>query len=142
MSIQILLKKLSAIYNLLNSGEINLQINNQLVKLGDQHNFPYNIITAKRKKRAYISSILAKNEIYRQYPYNLKLFVRAKLGWYILSPELKIKILESWQNIYKLLKLENLLHYYQSIVEQNEKFEVNIINLNNFLTKNNTQIIF
>lgn len=147
-------KKLHSIYSLLNPSNINLQINNQLVKLGDQYmefflinammvmmtsrknlniaafkvdhflsplqNFPESIISIKRKQRAYISSILAKNEISRQNPYNRKLFVRVKLGWYILNPELQIKTLNEWHNIYKLLDLENMLSYCSDIMEQHK----------------------
>ena len=148
-------QKLAAIYNLLNPGEINLQINNQLVKLVDQHmefflvnaiivmmiskdkyiaafkvdhfllplqNFPKNIIPARRKQRAYISSILAKNEIYRQDLYNHKLFVRIKLGWYILNPELQVKTVNGWQNIYNLLNLEHMLSYYNKLVSKESIF--------------------
>ena len=147
-------KKLPPIYHLLNPGEINLQINNQLVKLSNQHmefflvnaimlmlkikrqqnilsfnvnsfllplgNFPDSIMLAKRKQRTYISSILAKNEIYRQDPYNRKLFVRVKLGYYILNPELQIKTIDGWKNIYKLLNLEQIAIYYQNIIEQDK----------------------
>lgn len=148
-------QKLAAIYNLLNPGEINLQINNQLVKLMDQHmefflvnaiivmmipkdkyiaafkvdhfllplqNSPQNIIPARRKQRAYISSILAKNEIYRQDLYNRKLFVRIKLGWYILNPELQVKTVNGWQNIYNLLNLEHMLSYYNKLVSKESIF--------------------
>lgn len=165
-------KKLPTIYSLLNPGEINLQINNQLVKLGNQHmefflvnaiivmlkskkqqniapfkvnsfllplqNFPDSIIPARRKQRTYISSILAKNEIYRQDPYNRQLFVRVKLGCYILNPELQIETLDGWQNIYNFLNLEQISTYYQNIVEHN-KFgasddlkEQNIVEQNEF----------
>ena len=42
------------------------------------HHFPDALVPARRKQRAYISSILAKNEVHRDDPYNRKLFRRLK----------------------------------------------------------------
>ncbi|MDC0535301.1 hypothetical protein OAO18_05740 [Francisellaceae bacterium] len=49
-----------------------------------------------RKKRQYISSILSKNEIDSSSPYNYKIFKRVKRGFYILNPDLKIRIKDKW----------------------------------------------
>ena len=49
--------------------------------------FSDDIVPARRKKRAYISSILSKNEINREDKYNRKLFRRIKHGHYIINPE-------------------------------------------------------
>ncbi len=68
--------------------------------------FPEIIMPEKRKRRPYISSILAKHEINRQDIYNKKLFLRIKHGHYILNPDLMIKVEEEWVNIYKSLNLE------------------------------------
>jgi hypothetical protein len=67
--------------------------------------FPERIVPEKRKQRAYISSILSKNEIYREGLYNRKLFLRIKLGHYIINPGLKVKVNEDWISLYKLLNL-------------------------------------
>ncbi len=40
--------------------------------------FPESVVPARRKKRPYISSILSKNEINRDAPYNRKLFQRVE----------------------------------------------------------------
>jgi len=37
--------------------------------------------------------------------YNRKLFLRVKLGHYIINPGLKIKVNEDWMSLYKLLNL-------------------------------------
>lgn len=58
--------------------------------------FPERIMPEKRKRRSYISSILAKNEMHREGPYNRKLFLRVKLGHYVLNPYLKIRQNEEW----------------------------------------------
>lgn len=68
--------------------------------------FPEIIMSERYKRRAYLSSILAKNEINRQDIYNKKLFLRVKHGHYILNPDLLLKLGDEWVNIYKLLDLE------------------------------------
>jgi len=74
--------------------------------LGPLSHFPEIAMPQRRKNRSYISSILAKNEIHRQDVYNRLLFCRVKRGYYILNPDLMIKINEEWVNIYHLLQLE------------------------------------
>ena len=49
-----------------------------------------------RKRRTYISSILSKNELNSNSPYNKKIFQRIKTGKYILADNLKIKIKDDW----------------------------------------------
>ena len=53
--------------------------------------FPESILPERRKKRAYISSLLAKHEVQRQDPYNRKLFLRVGHGTYSLNPKLKLR---------------------------------------------------
>lgn len=71
-------------------------------------NMPNNIISPYRKKRAYISSILSQNELDSPNKYSRKLFLRVKLGQYIINPELSIRIANEWYPVYDLLEL-NLL---------------------------------
>ena len=61
------------------------------------------VILEKRKKRSYISSILSKNEINRDYQYNRYLFIRIKRGYYMFNPALEVRTEERWINIYDLL---------------------------------------
>ena len=70
--------------------------------------FPENIMPERRKRRAYISSILAKNEVNRQDIYNRKLFLRVQRGHYILNPNILIKVNEEWVEIYTFLNLEDI----------------------------------
>ena len=51
---------------------------------------PSSILADYRKKRSYVNSILAKNEITRKDKYNKKLFIRKSRGCYALNPKLKI----------------------------------------------------
>lgn len=73
------------------------RVNDFLESLVD---FPEIIIPDKRKRRAYLSSILAKHEIHRNDIYNKQLFVRIMRGSYILNPELMLKIEGGWLNPY------------------------------------------
>ena len=66
------------------------------------------VLPERRKKQAYISSILSGNEVDRKSPYNRQLFKRIKRGHYIINPELKIKINTQWQKIYDHLQLSYL----------------------------------
>jgi hypothetical protein len=72
-----------------------------------QH-FPDTVVPARRKKRAYISSILSKNEVDRDDKYNRKLFRRIKHGHYIINPQLAVWVEGAWRNIYDLLSLDAL----------------------------------
>jgi len=69
-------------------------------------NFPSHVLPERRKKRAYISSILSKNEYQGGDKYNRKLFWRIKHGQYLPNPKLSIRIQDQWYRIYDLLKLE------------------------------------
>ncbi len=71
-------------------------------------NFPDTVVPARRKKRAYISSILSKNEVDRDDKYNRKLFHRIKHGHYIINPKLAVWVEGEWRNIYDLLSLDAL----------------------------------
>ncbi|SDY61808.1 UvrD-helicase domain-containing protein [Nitrosomonas sp. Nm58] len=70
-----------------------------------QH-IPYSILPERRKQRAYLSSILAKNEINKDDRYNRKLFYRIMRGTYIFNPGLALKVEGEWINIYDLLAIE------------------------------------
>ena len=67
--------------------------------------FPEYVLLARRKKRAYISSILSKNECFRDGPYNRQLFLRVTTGHYILNPLMDVFVGDAWLNVYDLLGL-------------------------------------
>jgi hypothetical protein len=67
---------------------------------------PTNILPEHRKKRAYINAILAKNEIDSNQPYSRKLFVRLRVGFYVVNPCLEIEVDEKWVNFHDLMKLD------------------------------------
>jgi hypothetical protein len=77
-----------------------------------QH-IPDSILPERRKQRAYLSSILAKNEIAKDEKYNRKLFYRVLRGAYIFNPKLALKVEDEWINIYDLLSIDKLAPQYE-----------------------------
>jgi hypothetical protein len=55
-----------------------------------QH-LPANIVRPERRRRQYLSSVLARNEIDRDYAYNRALFRRLQQGWYQFDPGLSVR---------------------------------------------------
>lgn len=72
--------------------------------------FPGEVLPQRRKQRAYISSILSKNEMYGNDRYNRRLFYRLKQGHYLFNPTLMLKVEGEWVNIYTLLNLDRLTY--------------------------------
>ena len=66
------------------------------------------IIPEYRCKRAYISSILAKNELYKDDKNTKKLFIRLQQGMYLPNPLLEILIDDEWINIYDLIDIDDI----------------------------------
>lgn len=75
--------------------------------------FPDSLMPEKNKRRAYIASLLSKHEVTRIGPANQKLFLRIKVGCYILNPHLMLKVHEAWVNVYSLLGLEEVGKKYE-----------------------------
>lgn len=70
--------------------------------------FDSDIVPDFRKKRQYVSSILSKNEVDRNDPYNRKLFRRLERGVYVINPELEIAVGDEWKDVYKMMQLEKI----------------------------------
>jgi hypothetical protein len=68
--------------------------------------YPDTILPAHRKKRSYINSILAKNEVEKEDDQTKRLFLRLNRGYYVLNPEMEILIDEQWTNVYELMQQE------------------------------------
>lgn len=67
---------------------------------------PVGILPDYRRKRAYISALLSKNEVNSSNPYCKKLFRRRRTGHYVLNPELSIRHKEDWTDIYSRINIE------------------------------------
>jgi hypothetical protein len=70
--------------------------------------FPSRLVPERRKARAYVSGILARNEVDRDDRYNRKLFFRVKHGNYVINPRLSVRVAGEWRAIYDLLSLDAL----------------------------------
>jgi hypothetical protein len=70
--------------------------------------FPDHVIPAWRKHRQHITAVLARHEIFREDPYNRKLFLRVHRGYYILNPRMEVEVNDAWVNVYDLLQIEHL----------------------------------
>jgi len=70
---------------------------------------PANIVRPERNKRQHLSSVLARNEIDRDYAYNRALFKRVSQGWYQFNPKLAVRRRqgdeETWAPIFAALNL-------------------------------------
>ncbi len=53
--------------------------------------FPESVLPEYRRKRSYLSGLLAKNEIHRDHAYNRHLFQRLNRGWYSFQPGLLLR---------------------------------------------------
>jgi hypothetical protein len=51
---------------------------------------PDEVLPPYRKKRSYINSVMAMNEIEKDSPYCKSTFVRIERGWYVLNQQIKI----------------------------------------------------
>ncbi len=78
------------------------------------HHIPDSILPERRKQRAYLSSILSKNEIDKDDKHNRKLFYRVLRGAYIFNPRLALKVEDEWVNIYDLLTVDRLAPAYKA----------------------------
>lgn len=77
-----------------------------------QH-IPDSVLPERRKKRAYLSGILSKNEVSKDDKYNRKLFYRVAHGAYIFNPSLALKVEGEWIAIYDLLMIDRLAARYE-----------------------------
>lgn len=62
--------------------------------------FPENVLPTYRKRRGYLSGVLARNEVDRDYPYNRRIFLRLRQGYYVLNPQLAVRVGEDWVDLY------------------------------------------
>jgi hypothetical protein len=75
------------------------------------HAFPESVLPERRKRRAYLSGVLARNEISRDYAYNRRLFARTSHGFYVLNPALSLRQGEGWVPIYDRLNPPQIDRY-------------------------------
>ena len=71
---------------------------------------PANVVYPERNRRQYLSGVLARNEVSRDYAYNRALFLRMAQGWYQFNPKLSVRSSSSdgkqgWIPLYQALNL-------------------------------------
>jgi hypothetical protein len=67
---------------------------------GPAEAFPATVLPERRRRRQYLSSVLSRNEISRDYAYNRKLFARTSHGFYVLNPAVSVRVGEAWVPVY------------------------------------------
>ena len=83
---------------------------------------PDSFVPAYRKRRPYISSVLARNEVDRVQSGNRRLFKRVERGVYVLNPGLSVRIGKQWIALYKLLEPEALQKIKSGLDELSPEF--------------------
>ncbi len=71
--------------------------------------FPDRILPGRRKERAYVSSILVKNESSANTPYNRRIFLRVAHAFYILNPAMEIEVSGRFVPLDELMAMPLLL---------------------------------
>lgn len=64
---------------------------------------PPSILPERRRRRGYLSGVLARNEVTREYAYNRKLFARVGHGYYVPNPALSVRVGDGWMPLYDRL---------------------------------------
>ncbi len=72
---------------------------------------PHSLIPEYQRKRSYVSTVLARNEVKSNYASNRALFVRVKLGVYDFNPQLQLRYEPQlpWQPLLQTLNLPLLM---------------------------------
>ena len=66
---------------------------------------PAHVISQARRRRSYLSGVLARNEVARDYAWNRRLFLRVQHGLYVLNPRLRMQVGEQWTPVYDLMDI-------------------------------------
>ncbi len=70
---------------------------------------PLFVLSEQRRKRAFLSAVLSRNEMDRDYAYNRRLFLRLSQGWYQFNPQLAVRRRgeeqDTWTPIFQGLNL-------------------------------------
>lgn len=65
----------------------------------------FSFLPEYRKRKQYISGMLQKNQMFGRNPYNKRLFMRTRIGYYTINPELKIKEGDRWISFYDSIEV-------------------------------------
>jgi hypothetical protein len=80
--------------------------------------FPDSVLPPHRKRRAYLSAMLSKNEIAGNNPYNRRIFWRVGRGLYVPNPALDFGDGDDWRSIGDLMGLPDLLPHLRALGQE------------------------
>jgi hypothetical protein len=66
------------------------------------------VLRPDRRRRAYLSPVLARNEVGRDYAYNRRLFLRLSQGRYVLNPRLELRVGEAFVAVYDAMGVRQM----------------------------------
>ena len=69
---------------------------------------PTTVLRPDRRRREYLSGVLARNEVGRDYAYNRRLFLRLSHGRYVLNPRLELRVGESFVPVYDVMGVRRM----------------------------------
>jgi hypothetical protein len=69
---------------------------------------PLPVLRADRRRREYLSPVLARNEAGRDYAYNRRLFLRLSQGRYVLNPRLELRFGEAFVPVYDAMGVRQM----------------------------------
>lgn len=69
---------------------------------------PATALRPDRGRRDYLSGVLARNELGREYAYNRRLFLRVAHGQYVLNPGLALRHGDDWLHVYDAMRLREM----------------------------------
>ena len=105
-------------------------LSERLARLGDA------IISPERTRTTYLSGVLARNELHRDYPYNRRIFLRVGHGAYVLNPALEIRDLSQaeapWVPLQDRLQL-------RLIAEDGDPAVINLLKMQNTMLRSPAQ---
>jgi hypothetical protein len=67
---------------------------------------PEEALREDRRRREYVSGVLARHELESDYPYNRRLFLRVRHGRYVLNPDLAMLLKGDWVFVYDAMRLK------------------------------------
>ncbi len=93
-------------YTQVDTGEIGFTA----AELADKvKHLPAFVLSPRRNRREYLSSMLSKSELQSNNPYSRRFLFRVRRGEYVLRPDIEVETPEGWKRIYESWRLLELL---------------------------------
>ncbi len=79
---------------------VGLKVDDLLIPV---QSFPASVLPERSRRRGYLSGVLSRNELTRDYAYNRRLFARTAHGYYVPNPAVALRAGEAWVPLYDRL---------------------------------------